>query len=206
MLAGMKLPAPLKRTVDFFYEIGNARKQQRRWESKIGVPMANVAEHTYRTAFLAMHLAAAEGGNPERAAFIALVHDTEEIRTGDFDPFQKIYVTADGGKAIADLFGATPIAPACLQAFQEYKGRTTLEAQCVKDADILDTVLELHELASRGTNYLGLIPQQMAVKRERYFTPSARALHDAVVAAGPAAAWDWFLKAESTFSRGEYGK
>lgn len=202
----MSKSAPLTTLVNFFYEIGNARKQQRRWESKIGVPMANVAEHTYRTAFLAMHLAAAEGGNPERAAFIALVHDTEEIRTGDLDPFQKMYVSADGDKAITDLFANILIAATCLKAFKEYKSRASLEAKCVKDADILDTVIELHEIAARGTQYLELIPHQVAVKRERYFTDSARALHDAIIKAGPQATWDWFLKGESTFSQGTYGK
>ena len=197
---------PFKRIVDFFYEIGNARKQQRRWESKIGVPMANVAEHTYRTAFLAMHLAAAEGADPQRAAFIALIHDTEEIRTGDLDPFQKMYVHADGEKAIEDLFADIPLAKPCLEAFADYKKRKTLEAQCVKDADILDTVLELHEIAARGTHYLSLIAHQIAYKRKTYFTESARALHDAIAEAGPDAIWDWFVKGESTFSRGEYGK
>lgn len=196
----------LKRIVDFFYEIGNARKQQRRWESKIGIPMANVAEHTYRTAFLAMHLAAAEGADPQRAAFIALVHDTEEIRTGDLDPFQKMYVEANGMKAITDLFNGSPIAETCLSAFTDYKKRQSLEARCVKDADILDTVIELHEIAARGTHYLALIPEQIAYKRKTYFTESARALHDAIAAAGPDAIWDWFIKGESTFSRGEYGK
>jgi putative hydrolase of HD superfamily len=192
----------------FFYEIGNARQQPRSWQAKIGVPMANVAEHTYRVNVLAMYLAVKEGGDPLRACAISQFHDAEEIRTGDHDPFQRTYLQADGNRAMADLFAGNPLEQLALSLFKEYKERTSLEAKCVKDADILDTVFELHELAARGTNYLAAIGRdKLDYKRSCYFTQAARQLHDAIISAGPHTAWSYFLEhSPSTFKTGSYGK
>lgn len=197
---------PFKRMVDFFYEIGSARKQPRSWSSKLQVPTANVAEHTYRTAYLAMYLATENGADPYRAAVMALVHDSDEVRTGDLDPWQKMYITVNGTQAIKDLFAGTPMAGMCLSLAEEYKKRETMESKCVKDADILDTIIEMHELAANGSGYLESSIHLVHQRRDFYFTETARQLHDAVIHSGPTAIWDWFHEGESTFSKGTYGK
>jgi putative hydrolases of HD superfamily len=198
----------LTRMINFFHEIGSARNRPRGWEQLIGTKMANVAEHTIRTQALAVYLAIAEGGSPERTAFIALWHDGEEVRTGDQTPFQKPYLTTNGAQAIEDMVADTPLKPSVLGAYKEYKARESIEAKCVKDADILDTVFELMELKRQGNHY-PLQPQvqkQITIKRERYFTESARALHDAVTAPNAPSMWDWVLNGPSTFKDGSYGK
>ena len=198
----------LRRVVNFFYEIGASRNRPRAWEQQIGTKMANIAEHTIRVEVLAAHLALLEGGNTARAVFIAAFHDFEEIRTGDQTPFQRPYGAMDGKRAIADMAAATPLEHHILDAFEEYKTRETIEAKCVKDADILDTVFELMELKAQGHRYPTLpeVEAQIAIKRTKYFTDSARALHDAVVAKGAPTPWDWFLSGASTFKDGSYGK
>ena len=195
------------RIVNFFYEIGGARRRPRNWEQAIGAPMANVAEHTYRVQMLAIYLAQAEGADPKEAAFVALWHDGEEIRTGDLTPFQRVYGQMDGEKAFADSVAGTPLEDLGNSAFKAYKTRETKVAQCVKDADILDTVFELMELKASGNHY-PVHPtsvEQIRMKREKYYTTTARALHDAVTADGAPSPWDWFLHGDSTFKRGTYG-
>jgi putative hydrolase of HD superfamily len=191
----------------FFYEIGAARRRKRAWEQTIGVPMANVAEHTLRVQVLALYLAHVEGADPAHAAMLALWHDATEIRGTDATPHQKPYVAVDEEKALAATVAGTPLAPMILAAYGEYKARETLAAKCVKDADILDTVLELMELKQQGYGYPRhpQVQQQIAIKREKYFTATARALHDTVTAEGAPSPWDWFLNGDSTFKQGTYG-
>ncbi len=202
------LTPTLTRIVNFFYEIGGARRRPRNWEQAIGAPMANVAEHTYRVQMLAIYLALQEGADPKEAAFVALWHDGEEIRTGDLTPFQRVYGQMDGEKAFADSVAGTPLETLGNAAFKAYKLRETKAAQCVKDADILDTVFELTELKASGNQYpthLGVI-EVISMKREKYYTQAAKALHDAVTASGAPSPWDWFLHGDSTFKRGTYGQ
>lgn len=68
----------------FGYELGVLKRIRRAgwWQAGVRDP-ESVAEHTMRVAQLAGLLAAEEGANPERAAYLALWHDTQETRTGD---------------------------------------------------------------------------------------------------------------------------
>ncbi len=193
---------------DFLYEIGAGRFTERSWSKSIGVKTANVAEHTFRVTHIAMWLAAQEGANIDRVASLCTIHDAPEIRGAELTPFQKAYVTFNEDKALKDMVNGLPHAAYLVELVKEYKDRQTLESRVVKDADILDTVLELIELAARGCNYLNSdeTQTQIQIKAERYFTPSARALHAYVLAQPLANIWRWFQKGESTFKTGEYGK
>lgn len=205
---GLDLPTSedtFLRIARFAYEMGAARSRPRSWQSELNQPMANVAEHTYRVCFLSMMLAVQEGADPARTAMIAMVHDTDEIRAMDLTPQQKAYVTIDGDKAVSDTFSGTPLEDVCLPLFKEYKEKTSLEARCVKDADILDTIFELTEIAGRGSQYLEAIQERIIIKRDLLKTPSAKALYD-VLAGGRVSPWDWFLKGPSTFKDGTYGR
>lgn len=204
----MNLPpqATLERVVRFAYEIGAARHKPRSWQYNLNENMANVAEHVYRTTFLAMLLAQMEGADPYRTAVIALVHDCDEIRGMDLTPYQKPYMTLHGDKAVHDTFEGTPLADLCLPLFKEYKAKETQESKCVKDADILDAVLELMEITERGSTYLEKIQHDMmTIRRESLRTESGKKIFD-MIASGNVGPWDWFLKGPSTFKDGTYGK
>jgi putative hydrolases of HD superfamily len=198
--------ATLARITQFAYEIGAARHKPRSWQHNMQENVANVAEHVYRVAFLAMLLAKMEGADPAKAAVIALVHDCDEIRGMDLTPYQKPYMQMDSGKAVTDTFSGTPLAELCLGVFKEYKEKTSLEAKCVKDADILDAVLELTEIAQRGSTYLEKTQHTiMSARKDNLRTESAKALFD-MIASGKVGPWDWFLKGPSTFKDGTYGR
>lgn len=195
----------MDRIVRFAYEIGSARSRPRGWQQSLNENMANVAEHCYRVTFLAMLLAVMEKGDPYRAAAIAMVHDTDEIRGLDLTPYQKPYVSVDSEKAVRDTFEGTALANVCLPLFEEYKKKASIEAKCVKDADILDATLELLEITHRGSTYIHNIPEQQEMRRAGLRTKSGKMLYDAIVTS-KATPWDWFLKGPSTFRAGTYGK
>lgn len=196
---------PMLRIVRFAYEVGSARSKPRGWAHDLHEDLANVAEHTYRVTFLSMLLARMENADVGKAAMMSMVHDTDEIRGMDLTPYQKPYVTVDSEKAVRDTFADTPLADICLSLFEEYKEKACIEAKCVKDADILDTLLELAEITARGSNYVSIIQDQMSQKRALLRTESAKQVLDALLS-GKVTPWDWFLKGPSTFKDGTYGK
>lgn len=204
----MDLPADsqnMERIVRFAYEIGAARHKPRSWQYNLNENVANVAEHCYRVTFLAMLLALMENADPYRAAVISMVHDTDEIRAMDLTPYQKPYMSIHSEKAVHDTFDGTPLATLCLGLFKEYKAKQTPESLCVKDADILDAVLELMEITERGSKYLEKIQtEMMGIRRNSLRTESGRKVFD-MIASGHVGPWDWFLKGPSTFKDGTYG-
>jgi len=68
----------------FGYELGILKRIRRSgwWHAGVRDP-ESVGEHSLRAAQLAALIAAEEGASPERAAFLAVWHDTQETRTGD---------------------------------------------------------------------------------------------------------------------------
>ncbi|PIZ30725.1 MAG: hypothetical protein COY40_03740 [Alphaproteobacteria bacterium CG_4_10_14_0_8_um_filter_53_9] len=198
--------SPIERILLFAYEIGAARFRPRAWENNLQENMANVAEHCYRVTFLAMLLAEMEGVDPFKAAVISMVHDTDEIRAMDLTPYQKPYVKIDGEKAVNDTFSGTPLENLGLRLYKEYKDKSSPEAKCVKDADILDAVLELTEITQRGSTYLATTQADiMKIRKDTLRTKSGEKVFDAIIS-GKVKPWDWFLKGPSTFKDGTYGK
>ncbi len=198
--------ATLQRIVRFAYEIGAARHKPRSWQHNLNENVANVAEHVYRVTFLSMLLAQMEKADPYKAAVISLVHDCDEIRGMDLTPYQKPYMTVDSHKAVNDTFEGTPLADLCLPLFKEYKDKSSREAQCVKDADIIDAVLELMEISNRGNKYLENIQEDiLSIRRNSLRTESGKKVFD-MITSGHVNPWDWFLKGPSTFKDGTYGK
>lgn len=206
---GMDLPVKedtLLRITRFAYEIGAARHKPRSWQHQMQENVANVAEHVYRVTFLSMLLARMEGADAYKAAVISLVHDCDEIRAMDLTPYQKPYMQINSEKAVHDTFAGTPLEEFCLPLFKEYKAKETLESKCVKDADIIDAILELMEIADRGSKYLEKIQDEiMGIRKGSLRTKSGEALFDAITS-GKVSPWDWFLKGPSTFKDGTYGK
>jgi hypothetical protein len=81
-------------TTGFLYEIGLLKRYPRTGWALAGVPAAeSVAEHSFRACIIAATLAAAEDADPQRAAFLALWHDTQETRTTDLPHLTRRYVT-----------------------------------------------------------------------------------------------------------------
>jgi putative hydrolase of HD superfamily len=102
---------------------------------------------------LAALIAAEEGADPARAAFLALWHDTQETRTGDLPHTATAYLTKPDPRQItADQTAKLPERSRELirGAVDEYETRETLAARCAKDADKLEMLLQAVEYFDAG--------------------------------------------------------
>ncbi|MEU7791268.1 MULTISPECIES: HD domain-containing protein [unclassified Amycolatopsis] len=138
----------------FGYELGLLKRIRRSgwWHAGVRDP-ESVGEHSLRAAQLAALLAAEEGASPERAAFLALWHDTQETRTGDLPLTAVEYLRKPEPREItADQTAALPKKSRELvrEAVDEYESRATAEALCAKDADKLEMLLQALEYRDIG--------------------------------------------------------
>ncbi|MEU4216927.1 HD domain-containing protein [Actinoplanes sp. NPDC026623] len=148
------MPEDAESIAAFGYELGLLKRVRRTgwWHAGVRDP-ESVAEHTMRTAQLAALIAAEEGADPARAAFLALWHDTQETRTGDLPHTAAAYLAKPDPRQItADQTNDLPrrSRETVRAAVDEYEARKTLEALCAKDADKLEMLLQAVEYRDAG--------------------------------------------------------
>ena len=138
----------------FLYEIGQLKRYPRTGWLTAGVPSPeSVADHSYRASVIAAVIATMEGADPQRAAFLALWHDSQETRTTDLSHLTKEYVTqAPNGEVTSAQVARLPGALARLisGAVAEYEARQTPEARCARDADKIELLLQAREYTDQG--------------------------------------------------------
>jgi putative hydrolases of HD superfamily len=138
----------------FLYEIGLLKRFPRTGWLLVGVPdPESVAEHSFRASVIASVIAVMEGADPQRAAFLALWHDSQETRTTDLPHLARGYVTAAANEQVtADQVRPLPaaIADVVSRAVAEYENAETLEARCARDADKLECLLQAREYEDQG--------------------------------------------------------
>ncbi|MEV4708613.1 HD domain-containing protein [Actinoplanes sp. NPDC049316] len=140
----------------FGYELGLLKRIRRSgwWHAGVRDP-ESVAEHTMRAAQLAAIIAAEEGADPSRAAFLALWHDSQETRTGDLPHTAGAYLAKpDPSKITSDQTENLPekSRQSIRRAVEEYESRETLESLCAKDADKLEMLLQAVEYRDVGVH------------------------------------------------------
>ncbi|WP_033287587.1 HD domain-containing protein [Amycolatopsis jejuensis] len=172
----------------FAYELGVLKRVRRAgwWQAGVRDP-ESVAEHSLRAAQLAALLAAEEGGVPERAAFLALWHDTQETRTGDLPHSAAPYLVKPEPRAItADQTAGLPPASAetVRDAVDEYETRESLEARCAKDADKLEMLVQALEYRATGVS---TVDEWIASAQAGLFTATARRIAEAALVTSPLA-------------------
>jgi len=140
--------------IGFLYEIGLLKRYPRTGWLLAGVPAPeSIADHAFRASAIASVIAVLEGADPQRAAFLALWHDSQETRTTDLPHLTKRYVTAAPNEQVtSDQVGRLPPAIAAVigAAVSEYEAAETAEARCARDADKLDCLLQAREYQDQG--------------------------------------------------------
>src|SRR6185312_6928138 len=125
--------------INFLFEMGNIRFIERMWRRFLHDDFANVAEHHFRVFWIAMVIAANEGGvDTGKIAKLCLLHDITESRTGEVDYISRQYVERKEEMAIRDMLAGTSVENEFFALWEEYEQRETLEAKIAKDADNLD--------------------------------------------------------------------
>ncbi|MBN6055401.1 HD domain-containing protein [Nonomuraea sp. RK-328] len=136
------------------YEMGLLKRYKRTGWLVAGVrDPESIADHSFRTAVIAGVIAALEGGDPQRAAFMSLFHDSQETRITDIPYVAKRYLTAPANEDVtADQTRDVPEAVAAMLrgAVAEYEEKVSLEAVCARDADKLECLLQAVEYREQG--------------------------------------------------------
>jgi putative hydrolases of HD superfamily len=177
----------------FLYEIGQLKRYPRTGWLTAGVPSPeSVAGHSHRASVIAAAVAAMEGADPQRAAFLAIWHDTQETRTSDLSHLTKKYVTPLPNETVTSAQVShlpAALADVIRGAVAEYEAGATGEARCARDADKLELLLQAREYAGQG--HPGLRPfMDSALAALR--TAAARALAAEAMEQGPL---DWVARA-----------
>lgn len=144
------------RAVDFLYEMGLLKRYKRTgWVVAGAAEPESIADHSHRTAIVAVVIAELEGADPERAAFLALFHDTQETRLTDIPHIGKRYLKASPNSEVTSdqVTGMSKGLAALIgRAEAEYEAFESAEALCAKDADKLECLLQAVEYREQGTD------------------------------------------------------
>jgi len=188
------------RLADLCFEAGMLRKTPRTGYQFLGSGAENVAEHSFRTAVIGFMLAVEAGADPYRTMALCLFHDLPEARTGDLNYVNKLYNTADAGRALADALAGTGLAETVMPLHDELARGDTPEAGLAHDADQLDLIANLKEILDQGNRYAAAWIEA-AVSRLR--TASGRNLAASITTTDHAA-W-WFLGPDRDWWRRKNG-
>jgi len=172
--------------VAFAYEMGVLKRLRRAGWWHVGVrDPESVAEHSLRVAQLAALIASEEGGDPARAAYLGMWHDSQETRIGDIPHSARPYVEVAGNERItADQTAALPdnAAKSIREAVLEYETEETIEARCAKDADRLECLMQAVEYRESGYQR---VDGWIESSRARIQTDFGRRLADAALQVSP---------------------
>lgn len=170
----------------FAFEMGVLKRMRRSgwWQAGVRDP-ESVAEHSLRVAQLAALLAAEEGADPARAAYLAIWHDSQETRITDLPHTTRPYLRKPDNLAVTrDQVAPLPTAAAAtvVDAVTEFEAQTTPEARCARDADKLECLVQALEYRHTGQHGVQeWIDSSYAVLR----TDTARRVADAALTQSP---------------------
>jgi 5'-deoxynucleotidase YfbR-like HD superfamily hydrolase len=142
-------------------QIGNLKTVARAGWVRMQVPQPeSVADHSFRTAVLALALAPELGVNTEKLVKMLLVHDLAESdqAVGDITPYDGIPVEEKHRReqeAMQRLCSALPGGTAMLELWHEYVEGRSAEARLAKELDVLEMALQAREYAAQHGKDLG---------------------------------------------------
>mgnify|MGYP000671562724 CR=1 FL=1 len=168
----------LRNLADFFFEVGMLRKTPRSGFQFLGSGRESVAEHSYRTAMIGYVLARKCGASWEKVLLMCMVHDLHEARVGDFNYVNRLYNSADEGRAFRDAVERTGPDEELLRAAKELEETSTEESRLARDADQLDLILTLKEEQDLGNPYA---PKWLHHALKRLRTECGRSMARAVL-------------------------
>jgi putative hydrolases of HD superfamily len=183
------MPDP-RDVVPFLHEVGHLKRSARQgwWIAGVKDP-ESVAEHSFRTAIIGYVIAVLEGANPEKTATLCLFHDVPETRLGDIPSTGKRHIsTVPADQVAKDQTADLPaeLAQRIVGLIAEFEGRATPEAQCAKDADKLEALLQAREYQTHGFRD---VQPWIDTMIDAVRTESGKALASAALDVAPNAWW-----------------
>ncbi len=140
-----------KRIANFLFEVGTMRKLPRMHQQTLLTQdlSDNIATHSYRVSMIAWFLAKLENVDPYKTVMMALLHDINEIRSGDHNYVHKKYIKIFEDEIAKDQLGDLPFSD-LFEIHEEFEIRTSPESIVAKDADLIDQILLLKEYVQQG--------------------------------------------------------
>jgi putative hydrolase of HD superfamily len=142
--------------LEFFAVAGRLKSQPRRgWVLKLGTKdPESVADHSYRTALMAMVYSDARGLDTARVLKMALIHDLAEARVGDITPGeipQREKIKREAA-AIQGILDGLPEASRSdyLEIWRDFNRGQTPEARLVRQIDKLEMAVQASEYEEAG--------------------------------------------------------
>jgi putative hydrolase of HD superfamily len=149
----------IQEIVDFCKQVGKLKRISRKgWVSwaKVKRP-ESVADHSFRSAILAMCLSDLRGLDAEKMIRMALLHDVHEALIGDYDYFDKKKIGPDQvkereEKAIKTIFSVLPetIRRKYILLADEYRRQETEDANLVRQIDEIEMIMQALEYEKEG--------------------------------------------------------
>src|SRR4030042_3970055 len=139
----------------FLYEMGQLKRVKRSgwWIAGVKDP-ETVAEHSFRTAVIAYLPARLEGMAPGKTVLMALFHDMPETRTNDAHRIVRRYADWEDvdKKAINEQCTRLPdeMGKQMVTLFAEFEKEVSPEAKVVRDADLLECIVQAREYQTLG--------------------------------------------------------
>ncbi|MDF2378798.1 MAG: HD domain-containing protein [Candidatus Gracilibacteria bacterium] len=145
----------IKKLTHFVFEIGQLKRIPHIGWLHAGIKdPERVGEHVFRATQIAYLLADLEGADENKTSMMTLIHDNGEARIGDHDLITRQYIDTKKAeqKAFNDQIQWLPphIADKWKQLFEEREACETKEAQCSKDADMLEQAFQAKEYLDLG--------------------------------------------------------
>ncbi len=137
--------------LELFHSSGKLKTTARAGWLRAGVPeidAESVAEHTFRTAFIAMILGDLLKLDTGKILKLALLHDLAEAVIGDITPHDDITVQEklkNEENAIKDMFKGMSKGDEYIALWQEYSLQRTEEAKLVRCIDKFEMALQASE-------------------------------------------------------------
>lgn len=145
--------------LDFGRTAGKLKRTKRKgWISLVGIKdPESVADHTFRTAVLAMCLSDLKGLDTEKLVRMALLHDVHEALTGDYDHSDKERIGESElrnmeAEAIKRVFSTLPnsLREKYSLLTTEFQEQETEEARLVRQIDQLEMIIQALEYEEEG--------------------------------------------------------
>lgn len=133
----------------FFEDINKLKSTARAGWVRCGIKNPeSVADHTFRTAMMAMVLGDSLQLDVEKVLRMALLHDLAEVVTGDITPYDDESPEEKRRKEGIALYGLLQQIPnrdKYMELWQEYDQQLSVEAKLVRNVDKLEMALQADE-------------------------------------------------------------
>ncbi len=142
----------MSQAANFLNEVGMLNDTPRSGFPFLGAGAQTVSEHMYRMMHIGFVLARRSEPKVDELHLLHLImfHDLPEARTGDQNYVNHKYVTADLAKVLREGAQEWPFGEEIAGYVREFEARETPAAQLASDADQLELLLVLKQMADLG--------------------------------------------------------